>query len=105
MYATIRRYTPKGTLDQKARDELKQRVEKSFLPMVQDIPGFHSYYMVDAGEKELVTVGIFENRTGAEESTRRAAEFVQKDPLKDQIGRPQIIEGNLLVVREAPVTA
>ena len=105
MYATIRRYTPKGTLDRKALDELRQRIESGFLPQVQDIRGFHSYYVVNAGEKEVVSVGIFEDKTGATESTRRAAEFVKKDPIKDQIGTPQIIEGELLVSREAPITA
>jgi hypothetical protein len=105
MYAIIRRYTPKGTWDRKTRDDLKQRLETGFLPMVQEIPGFHSYYAVDVGEKELVTVGIFDDRTGAAESTRRAAEFVKKDPMKDQLTSPEIIEGELLVSREAPITA
>jgi hypothetical protein len=105
MYATIRRYTPKGTWDRKSREELKGRIESGFLPMVQEIKGFHSYYVVDVGEKEIVSIGVFENRTGAEESTRRAAEFVKQDPMSDRLGRPEIMEGDLLVSREAPVTA
>ena len=104
MYATIRRYTPKtGTLDQKTFDDLKRRIEEGFLPLVQDIPGFHCYYTVNAGNKELVTISIFEDKSGAAESTRRAADFVKKDPIKDQLGSPEIIEGNLLVSKEAAV--
>lgn len=105
MYAIIRRYTPSGTWDRKTIDGLKQRLENGFLPLVQDIRGFHSYHAVNVGEKELVTIGIFDDKTGAAESTRRAAEFVKKDPIKDQIGSPQVIEGELLVSREAPITA
>jgi len=50
-----------------------------------------------------VTISIFENRTGAVESTRRAAEFVGKDPAKDQLSTPEIIEGELLLSKEAAV--
>lgn len=103
MYATIRRYTPKATVDQKTLDDLKRRIEEGFLPITQDIPGFHCYYAVNVGSKELVTISLFDDRTGAAESTRRAAEFVKKDPMKDQLGSPEILEGDLLVSKEAAV--
>ncbi len=105
MFATIRRYTPKGTVDKRALDELKQRIENGFVPTVQEVRGFHCYYAVNVDDKELVTIGIFEDRTGATESTRRAAEFVKKDPLKDQLGSPEVIEGEMLVSKEAAVGA
>jgi hypothetical protein len=72
---------------------------------VRDIRGFHSYSVVSVSEKELVSIGIFEDKAGAAESSRLAAEFVKNDPIKDQIGTPQITEGELLISREAPVTA
>jgi hypothetical protein len=104
MYATIRRYTPKtGTVDLKALNELKHRIEDGFIPIAQDIRGFHCYYAVNVGNKELVTISLFEDKTGAAESTRRAADFVKKDPLKDQLGSPEIFEGELLVLKEAAV--
>jgi hypothetical protein len=104
MYATIRRYTPKtGTFDQKTLDDLKHRIEDGFVPIVQDIRGFHCYYTVNVGNKGLVSIGIFEDKTGATESTSRAADFVKKDPMKDQLGSPEILEGDLLVSKEAAV--
>jgi len=104
MYATIRRYTPKDSSSAaKMFTGLKERVEKNFLPTLQDVQGFHGYYLLNASDRELVTISIFENRTGAQESTRRAAEFVRKDPLKDQINAPEVIEGELLVTKEAMV--
>ncbi|HEU5039689.1 MAG TPA: hypothetical protein VFT84_02640 [Gemmatimonadales bacterium] len=103
MYSTIRRYTPKGTVNQQTIMDLKRRIEDGFLPMIQDIRGFHSYYVVNVGNKELVTIGVFEDKTGATESTRRAADFVKKDPLKDQLGSPQVLEGELIVSKEAAV--
>ena len=104
MYATIRRYTPKTPATQEAVDDLKHRIEGGFLPILQEVRGFHSYAAVNVGNKEIVTIGIFDDRNGAAESTRRAAEFVQKDPMKDQLGKPEVIEGELLVLKEASVT-
>lgn len=103
MYAIIRRYTPKGQVDRKALDEFKHRIEDGFLPAAQEIRGFHSYYVVNVGDKEIASISVFEDKTGASESTRRAAEFVKKDPLKDQMGSPQVLEGEVLVSKEAPV--
>jgi hypothetical protein len=60
---------------------------------------------VNVGNKDLVTISIFEDKTGAAESTRRAAEFVKKDPMKDQLGSPEVFEGELLVSKEAAVGA
>ena len=106
MYATIRRYTPKaGTLDPKALTGLKRRIEDGFAPTLQEIRGFHGYYVVNVGNKELVSIGLFDDKTGATESTRRAAEFVKKDPMKDQLGSPEVREGDVLVQKEAAVAA
>jgi hypothetical protein len=105
MYATIRRYTAKATVDPKALDELRHRIEDGFLPIAQDIRGFHCYYAVNVGNKQLVTISLFDDKSGANESTRRAADFVKKDPMKDQLGTPEVLEGDLLVSKELAVGA
>ena len=105
MYATIRRYTPKGNVDRKAIEELRSRIEDGFLPMAQEIRGFHSYYVVNVGNKEILSISVFEDRAGASESTRRAAEFVKKDPIKDRLGTPEVLEGDVLVSKESPIGA
>jgi hypothetical protein len=104
MYATIRLYTPKGGALTKTKiEELTHRIEQGFLPIVQEVPGFHCYYVLAASEKEFVTVSIFESQSGAKESNRRAADFVRNDPLKDLLGSPEIAEGDVLVTKEAGV--
>jgi hypothetical protein len=105
MFATIRRYTPKGTVDKKSFDDLKHRIEEGFLPLAQEIHGFHGYYAVNVGNKQLITISIFDDKAGAAESTRRAADFVKKDQLKEQLGTPEVLEGELLVSKEAAVGA
>ncbi len=103
MYATIRRYTPKAAATQQNVEDLKRRIEEKFVPTVQDIRGFHSYAVLNVGNKELFSINIFEDREGAAESTRRATEFIQRDPLKDQLGKPEVFEGDLVVLKEAGV--
>jgi hypothetical protein len=102
MYATIRRFTLKtGTLDQNALDKLRQRIEDGLVPSLQEIRGFHGYHVVNVGNKELVSFNLFEDKAGATESNRRSAEFVKKDPIKDQLGGPDTFEGEVLVSKEA----
>ncbi|HWB43722.1 MAG TPA: hypothetical protein VG500_20845 [Gemmatimonadales bacterium] len=106
MHATIRRYPAKsGSFDPQALKGLKQRVEAGFIPRIQDVRGFHGYFMMDVGNKELVTISLFEDRDGTTESTRRAAEFVRTDPMKDQLGAPEVIEGELLLAKEAALSS
>ena len=103
MYATIRRYAAKTTVDPKSMDELKRRIEDGFLPIAQEIRGFHCYYAVNVGNKQLVTISLFEDKAGATESTRRAAEFLKNEPIKEQLGTPEVLEGDLLVSKELAV--
>ena len=103
MHTVLRRYTPKGTVDRNTFEELKRRLETGFLPQLQDLSGFHSYYAVNIGNRELVTIGVFENQVGAAESTRRAAEFLKNDPLRDQFDSPEVLEGEVLVSKESAV--
>jgi hypothetical protein len=103
MYATIRRYTSKTAATKEAMDDFKHRIEEGFLPIVQEVRGFHTYGAVNVGNREIVTVSIFEDKDGATESTRRAAAFVQKDPMMDQLGKPEVLEGEVMVLKEAAV--
>jgi hypothetical protein len=106
MYATIRRYTPSDpSALTRDMDGLRQRIDQKFLPMLQDVPGFHCYYVVNVGDRELATISIFEDRNSAEESTRRAAEFVRTDPLREMLTQPEVIQGELIVTKEAAVGA
>lgn len=100
MFATIRRYTATETIPQNDIKEFRHLISDGFIPMVKDIEGFHAYH-VFVSDKELCTLSIFETKKGAEESTRRASEFVRKTPLPLQIGAPEVIEGELLISLEA----
>lgn len=102
MYVTLRKYTPQGPLSREVVDELTHRIQDEFLPLLQEIPGFHGYYAVRCGEHDFMTINLFETETGAAESTRRAAEFRRAHPLPVELGEPDVVEGEVIASREAP---
>jgi len=103
MFATIRRYSTKTGTSKENIDGFKRRIEENYVPKISEIRGFHSYSVLSVSNNELLSISIFEDRQGATESTRKAAEFVQKDPFKDQLSKPEVLEGELLVHKEAAV--
>lgn len=84
MYAAMRRY--EGVTDP---SEAGRRVDEGFVPIVSSVPGFVAYYWVDAGGGVMVSTGVFENPAGAEESSRRAADWV-KDNLASLLPTPPL---------------
>ena len=103
MYATIRRYSTKSAATPDTIDQFVRRIEQNFLPMIHDLRGFHSYSVLKSGDKEIVSITVFEDRETSTQATRKAAEFVSKDPFRDQLSKPEIIEGELRLLRESGV--
>ena len=102
MFVTTRKYSPTSALSMKvAMGQMRDVLQQKFLPLIQDIPGFHGYYAINVEDRELITIGVFETRSGAEESTRRAAKFTKETPLPMDIGRPEVTSGEVLVLAEA----
>ncbi len=93
MYASVRRYK----MDPAFVGELKHRVEGGFVPVVTGVPGFVSYYVVSAGDGTVVSINIFEDHVGAEESTRRAADWVMENIACLLPDAPEITAGEVIV--------
>ena len=75
MYIAIRRMKVKsGQLD-----EAIQRIESGFVPLLNTMPGYVEYIVMQAGEKEGITISVFERQEQAEESNRRASEWVSQN--------------------------
>ena len=75
MYASVRRYE----IDPASLDYLKSRVEEEFVPIVSGLPGFVAYYVVSEGTGKIISINIFEDKAGADESTSRASDWVGKN--------------------------
>ena len=92
MYIAIRRMKAKsGELDEAVR-----RVEDGLVPLISSVPGFVEYDVVQVGEDVGLTISVFETQEQAEESNRRAAEWVKENLAPLAAGPHEIIAvGNL----------
>ena len=93
MYASVRRYeTDPGSVD-----ELMRRVEEGFVPIISKAPGFVAYYALDAGDGVVDSINIFEDQAGAEESDRRAADWVKENVASLLPNPPEATAGDVRV--------
>ena len=90
MFAAIRTY---GITDS---DELSELVKDGFLPIVESVPGFVAYYVVNAGNGVASSITICEDKTGADESTSREAAWVEEHALDFIDSGPAIVTGAVL---------
>ena len=99
MYASVRRYE----VDPGDVPELIKKVDDGFAPIVSQVPGFIAYYALDQGDGVVASINIFEDREGAEESNRRAKDWVTSE-LAGQMPNPaQVTAGEVLVHRTGEV--
>ena len=99
MHAVIRRYTNAGTLI----DEMNRR-SNEVESIISSVPGFTAYHAVRVGDS-LVTISIFRDRDGTEESTRRAAEWVRDNLPVGSVSPPEVTEGDVFIDFAAAHTA
>ena len=94
MYATVRRY--EGVTDP---GEAGRRVNEGFVPLVSQIPGFVAYYWVDAGGGVMISTSVFQDQSRAEESNRRAADWVRQNLATLLPNPPQITAGEVVAYK------
>jgi hypothetical protein len=89
MFAVIRHYhfdkNNSAAIDRAIRDE--------FVPIVRKAKGFQHYYWLDSGEGEGASFGMFNDKAGADESVRLAADYVREHLSKMLTQKPEVIEG------------
>jgi hypothetical protein len=89
MFAVIRHYH----FDAKNGPEIDRHVREGFVPLIKKAKGFVRYYWVDTGTGEGASVSVFNDKAGADESVRLAAEYVRDHLSKLLTQKPEIIEG------------
>jgi heme-degrading monooxygenase HmoA len=94
MYVAIRYYQT----DPDSIDEVVRRVKEGFVPLIRDTRGFVSYFVLAPSERddELVSVSVFEDREGAEESNERAEGWVRQN-LSELLLLPEFAAGEVVV--------
>jgi len=101
MFVTIRRYSPRnGSVNRASLQLLRRQLHDEFLPLLQQIQGFVGYYVLNVGDRELITLSFCETKEGSAESNRCAAEYTFRNPLIFELGRPEVTEGEVLTFSE-----
>jgi heme-degrading monooxygenase HmoA len=95
MFAAIRYYQAEPP----SIDEVVRRVEEGFVPVVRNMAGFVSYFVLIPTEREdeIVSVSVFENRESAEESNGKAAEWVAQNLGELLRPSPEFADGKVVV--------
>jgi hypothetical protein len=103
MHATVRRYEG---VDQSRTDELTKKVDETLLPRLSKLPGFEGYYLIEAGNGVMSSIGLFDTATQADESTRVAANWVREEKLETAFPNPpKITDGEVIVHKNGFVRA
>ena len=91
MYAMIRKYQ----YDQHNGEEIDRKIREIFVPLLEKTPGFVAYYWLDTGEGSGASLTVFQDKTGAEDSLRIAADFVREHMAGMTISSPEVTQGEV----------
>jgi hypothetical protein len=98
MHATVRRYEG---VDQGRTDELTEKVNETLLPSLSKLPGFEGYYLIEAGNGVMSSIGLFDTSAQADESTRVAANWVREEKLETALPNPPKITGGEVIAHKS----
>ena len=94
MYATIRRYEG---VDMTRTNEVTGKVNNELVPELSKLPGFAGYYLIEAGNGVLSSIGLFETSEQAEESSTFVAKWITDENLTTAIpNAPKITSGKVV---------
>jgi hypothetical protein len=92
MFAAIRYY--RTTSD--SVDEVVRQIKEVFVPVIRDTTGFVAYFVLTPRQDEIVSVSVFEDQRGAEESNKKAEEWVRQN-LSELLPAPEFAAGQVVV--------
>jgi hypothetical protein len=96
-YVVVRQYqfAPGHTMA-----DLIDAVTTGFIPIVREVPGFIEYFFVETTDGVL-TIGVFKDPAGAEESTQRAADWIEENLTGFYAGPPTVTTGTIWLHEES----
>ncbi len=95
MYASIRLYATNPNDTAAIISLVKQG---NIEDRIGNLPGFKAYYMLDCGGGVVVTVSVFEDQAGADQSNAVAAEWVKENVLPTySVSTPEITAGEVIL--------
>ncbi len=85
MHVTIRRYE---NVDQDRETELTKKVNESLMPRLSELPGFSSYYLIEAEDGVMTSINLFDTSAHADESTRVSEAWIREEKLEAALPNP-----------------
>jgi hypothetical protein len=95
MYTSVRKYK----VDPPQVTELIRRVDETFAPRVEAMPGFVAYELLDCGYGIILAITTCHDREAAERSVEVAADFVGEELEDLEIERVEATIGEVGVSR------
>jgi hypothetical protein len=75
-------------------EEVMELIGEGYMPLVREIPGFVAYFgSADPVSADQAYVGVFDDKVGADESTRVAREWLTENSYTFFAGDPTVAEG------------
>ena len=94
MYATIRRYEG---VEATRMNEVVRKVNDTLVPQLRELPGFSGYYLIQAGNGVLSSLGLFETSEQADESTKLVTKWIADENFSTVIpNAPKITSGRVV---------
>ncbi len=97
MFATIRRY---DSVENGRTDELVKKADETLVPSLCELPGFNGYFLIEAGNGIMSSIGFYDTAEHADESTRVATEWVREQKLESALPNPPKITTGEVVVQK-----
>jgi len=94
MFATIRRYEG---VDPARTSEITGKVNETLIPELSKLHGFAGYYLIEAGNGVLSSLGLFEKQEQVDESTKLVEKWITDEHLDKVIpNAPKITSGKVV---------
>ena len=94
MHATIRRYEG---VDAARTNELTGKVNEKLVPQLRKLPGFAGYYLIEADNGVMSSLGLFETAEQADESTKVVAQWIKDENFTSAMpNAPKITSGKVV---------
>jgi hypothetical protein len=94
MHATIRRYEG---VDATRINEVTGKVNETLVPQLRELPGFAGYYLIEAGNGVMSSLGLFETSEQADASTKLVSKWITDENFQNAIpNAPKITSGRVV---------
>ena len=102
MHAIIRRYEGVETT---RMNEVAGKVKETLVPQLRELPGFSGYYLIEASNGVLSSVGLFDTSNQAGKSKDIVTKWISDESFTSVIPNPPVITSGEVVVQTDGVPA